>query len=298
MVRCAIVITSVITITHAAECVPKDFGFHPLRDPIGIAIDADENVFVADSGGTSLDYGQILKCSVADGCQTFTKAVGAQGVAVTPDGTVYYSEITGVKQCTPAGACVEFGSGWSPTGGTSGLEFDSTGNVYVTSEAGNATTVKGRISRCTPDGSCKLFEAAQDWCWPLHTAVDSRGNVYVTGLIDATESVYVKKCDSNGFCTEFTEFPGTWRGASAVAVDALDNVYIMAGQWPGVLRKCTPGGECREVALHGPKEFQGGNGIKIGANGAVYVSASTYTKYDDEIGSLICYCIADSTEMV
>ena len=297
MVRCAIVITSVITITHAAECVPKDFGFHSLRDRIGIAIDADENVFVADSGGTSLDYGQILKCSVADGCQTFTKAVGAQGVAVTPDGTVYYSEITGVKQCTPAGACVEFGSGWSPTGGTSGLEFDSTGNVYVTSEAGNATTVKGRISRCTPDGSCKLLEAAQDWCWPLHTAVDSRGNVYVTGLIDATESVYVKKCDSNGFCTEFTEFPGTWRGASAVAVDALDNVYIMAGQWPGVLRKCTPGGECREVALHGPKEFQGGNGIKIGANGAVYVSSTAYTKYD-QIGSLIRYCIADSTEMV
>jgi len=59
MGRCAIVITSVITITQAAECVPKDFGFHQLRDPIGIAIaiDADENVFVAGSGGTSFDYG-------------------------------------------------------------------------------------------------------------------------------------------------------------------------------------------------------------------------------------------------
>ena len=81
-----------------------------------------------------------------------------------------------------------------------------------------------------------------------------------------------------------------------MAVDALDNVYIMAGKWPGVLRKCTPGGECREVALHGPEEFQGGNGIIIGANGAVYVSASTYKH--DGIGSLIRYCIADSTEMV
>jgi len=238
---------------------------------------------------------------VADGRQTFTKAIGAQGVAVTPDGTVYYSESTGVKQCTPAGACVEFGSGWNPIGGTSGLELDSIGNVYVTSKvtskAGNATTVKVGFSQCTPEGSCKFWpqDGTQDWSWPLNTAVDSHGNVFVTGLIDATKSVLMKKCYSNFWdqiCPEIFEFPGT--RVSAVAVDALDNVYIMA---EAVLRKCTPEGECREVALRGPKQFQGGNGIIIGANGAVYVSAFRYNKAD-KIGSLIRYCIEDSTEMV
>ena len=116
-------------------------GSTQFSSPRRIAIDGDDNLYVADNGNA-----RVQKCT-PDGstwpwtwtCDTFhggTWGNGAdqlndpEGVVIDSGGAIYILDSGNdrIKKCTAAGVCSTFVSGYSYPGG---LAFDSTGQVFV-----------------------------------------------------------------------------------------------------------------------------------------------------------------------
>jgi sugar lactone lactonase YvrE len=168
--------------------------------PIGVAVDTNGNVYVADTGNAA-----IRKVTPVGVVTTVSKDFsGPTGVAVGPDGNVYVVDYFSdtIRKMTPAGA-VTLVAGLSGTPGTNdgtgvdarfdnpwGLAVDSAGNLYV-GDRDNDT-----IRKVTPVGTT----------WVVTTPA---GLAPSYGYADGTGSV------------------ARFRGPSGVAVDSATNVYVM-----------------------------------------------------------------------
>ncbi len=176
--------------------------------PLGIAVDASGNVYVADAdnykiriitpaGEVSTLAGNGIEGDV-NGTGSAARFRGTRGVAVDANGNVYVADANNhkIKRITPAGEVSTFaGSGDSGDGegiGTaaqlnrpSDVAVDADGNVYVAdlqnekirkiTSAGAVSTLAGNGRRGDTDGSAALarFNA------PNGVTVDASGNVYV-----------------------------------------------------------------------------------------------------------------------
>ena len=211
---------------------------------IGIAVDGNNNVFVADElnntvyevapNGTQTTYSSgynRLSGLAVDGAgnlfiaNTLPPAVyeltpnGVQttvggggwssptGVAVDGQGNVYAVDEFKVVKVTPAGARIPVGSGFSQP---QGLAVDSGGNVYVTD-----TGLKN-VSKVTPNGTQTVL--ASGFQTPFGVAVDAAGDVYVA--------------DTDGFSiTEITPAGGqailsnNSNRPNYIAIDGLGDLY-------------------------------------------------------------------------
>ena len=235
--------------------------------PGGVATDASGNVYVADTGNST-----IRKVTPGGVVTTLAGTAGKTGSA---DGT---------------GATAKF---WRP----GGVATDASGNVYVV-DTGNGT-----IRKVTPGGvvttlagaagvvgSADGAGAAASFFHPPGVATDASGNVYVPD----TENSTIRKITPGGVVTtlagtagETGSDDGTGGAASfyfpqGVATDASGNVYV-ADTMNRTIRKITPGGVVTTLAgtaleagsndgIGGAARFRFPFGVATDASGNVYVA--------------------------
>jgi streptogramin lyase len=238
------------------------------NDPIGLAVDDSGNVYVADSGNSTIR-------EIAPGGAVTTLA-GAAGVFGASDGT---------------GAAAEFS-------GPTGVAVDASGILYVADE-GNAT-----IRMIAPGGVVSTYAGmAGDYGYadgniasavfssPQGVAVDAGGNVYVAdnGNEDIREISAVGVVTTLAGTTGIAgSLDGTGSGArfnnpSGVAVDGSGDVFV-ADAGSNVIREITSGNVVSTFAGTsgvgqadgtGPAaQFDNPHGMATDAAGNVYVADS------------------------
>jgi len=234
--------------------------------PEGIAVDANGNVYVADS------QNHLIRKITATG---IVSTLAGSGIAGLTNGT---------------GSTASFNI---PTG----LAVDAQGNIYVTeyinndirkiSSAGIVTTFAGNGSFGSADGKGALASFSA----PYGVTVDNAGNVYVADF----GNNLIRKVTADGVVTTIAgnktqgELDGSgssaiFDGPSAIVIDATGNLYVtdMGG---GTVRKVTPNGGVATIAgppggafggsADGPARsasFAYPFGITLDANGNFYIA--------------------------
>jgi sugar lactone lactonase YvrE len=232
------------------------------NNPLGVAIDAAGNVYVADT-----DNHKIRK--------------------ITPEG-----EVTTLAGNGSAGS--SNGNGTEARfRDPSGVALDASGNVYVADSGNNM------IRKITPEGVVTTLAGGSagssdgpgteaKFSHPEGIAVDASGNVYVadswnhrirkitpSGVVSTLAGSRISgSSDGNGIAASFN-FP------SGVAVDASGNVYVAEGH-NQIIRKITPSGGVTTLAGGGSSgssdgigtaaRFKGPTGVAVDASGNVYVA--------------------------
>ena len=187
------------------------------NQPVAVAVDANNIVYVADYGnnmirkiatdGTvSLVAGQ-LKAGEANGAGAAASFSGPGGIAVGPAGELYVSEINGnlIRKIVSGNVTTLAGGNSQPIDGTGsaagflcprGVATDAAGNIYVT-EQGNGTNVS-TVRLITPAGVVKniagdasrtgykglpgyinSYDDQSRFAIPTGITVDLQGNIWV-----------------------------------------------------------------------------------------------------------------------
>lgn len=235
--------------------------------PVGIAVDVDGTVYVADTGN------HVIRKITAAG--VVTTLAGGAGVPGGTDGLAGNARF------------------YSPRG----IALDGAGNLYVAdtgnhalrkiTPAGLVSTLAGaagNVGAADGTGSAAQFSA------PLGVAVDVEGTVYVADSGNHT----LRKVTAAGVVTTLAGSAGQagavdgsgatarFRSPAGIAVDTGLNVYV-SDRDNHLLRKVTPAGEVSTLAgvagasgvVQGalPGGLNLPAGMTIGMDGALYVSS-------------------------
>jgi streptogramin lyase len=191
--------------------------------PLGGAVDASGNVYVADYGNNAVKEIPV-GCASASCVKTLGGGFnGPRSVAVDGSGNVYVSDNgnDAVKEMTPgctSSACVTtLGGGFN---GPRGVAVDASGNVYVSdySTAGNGA-VKEIPASCTASSCVITLNAAVSY--PEGVAVDASGNVFVANSGNGTVQAILPTCTLSSCATTL----GPAAGVLNIALDGNGNVY-------------------------------------------------------------------------
>ncbi|HUL02164.1 MAG TPA: hypothetical protein VLV16_02905 [Gemmatimonadales bacterium] len=207
-------------------------------NPVGMAIDAAGNLYVADSNPITLS---VAGSTVSNG---------------------------NIRKVTPAGLVTTLAelSGTTP-GPLFGIAVDSKSNVYLADSgncvireltaAGQLLVFAGAIGSC---GSADGAGAAARFDWPYALAIDGMDNVYVADANNRT----IRKITPAGVVSTLAGTPGnfgTFDGVGPLAqffnpvgigVDSLGNVYVTDWQDSTTgyaIRKISPTGSVRTLAV-------------------------------------------------
>jgi sugar lactone lactonase YvrE len=248
--------------------------------PIGVAVDANGTVYVADSGNhtirkmTAAGTVSTLTCFVCrqgstDGPRAVARFYNPSGVAVDAAGTVYVADYNNhtIRKITAAGVV-------STLAGTAG---DRSGDRSIIDTGGNY-------------GSTDGTGAAARFSHPSGVAVDAAGVVYVADSGNHT----IRKITATGVVSTLAGLAGSKGSADGpgmnarfnfpedVAVDASGTVYV-ADSGNRTIRKITRAGMVSTLAgLAGSKGSADGQGaaarfnlpygVAVDASGTVYVA--------------------------
>ena len=245
--------------------------------PTGIAIDTEDNLYVADTGNHNIRKitPKAVVSTLAGSSTTNSHGMTEPGYA---DGR---------------GNAARFRK-------PNGIVMDAVGNLYVT-DAGNL-----RIRKLTPAGEVSTLAGGRDWESlgadgigsaaqfesPAGITIDATGNLYVTdedtlrkvtptgevstlaGVVQMISGPYQTFAEGRGDVARFTR-PG------GIAIDAAGNLYV-ADSGNHRIRKVTPAGEVSTLAGNGEDGFVDGTGsvaqfswpsdIAIDAAGNLYVT--------------------------
>jgi len=222
-------------------------------NPVGIAVDSSGNVYVADTGGHTVDIvtaGGVM--SVLAGVSgTSGNVDGAQGtallgypyaVAVDSNQNVYVTDTldNSVRKITPNGTATTIATGFN---NPEGIAVDSLGNVYV-SDTNNSVIKKivlstGAVSvyagTLGVTGSASGAALASTFNYPAGIATDAAGNVYVADYDNNTIRLItvatgqVSTLAGNGSATfvNAANASASFNHPDGVTVDSGGNVYVV-----------------------------------------------------------------------
>jgi len=287
--------------------------------PYGVAVDANGNVYVADSrnqrirkitpSGNVTTFAGSGTEGYADGLGTAASFYAPFGVAVDASGNIYVAEFGNhrIRKITASGNVTTLAgsgiAGYADGQGTAasfsyptGLAVDANGNVYV-ADYGNH-----RIRKITPSGNVTTLAGSgtagytggqgtsASFNWPSGLAVDGNGNVYLgdqgnNKIRKITPAGVVTTLAGSG-TAGYADGQGTaasFAGPSGVAVDSNGNVYV-ADCGNHRIRKITPSGNVTTLA---------GSGIQGSADGQG-TAASFYAPYGVAIDTSRNIYVAES----
>jgi DNA-binding beta-propeller fold protein YncE len=200
--------------------------------PGGLALDAAGNLYVSDSGNTTVrKIDPTANVSTLAGLATGGSSDGAGGVA---------------RFTRPRSVAV-----------------DAAGNVYV------ADSLNSIIRKITPDGTVSTLAglagqfgnvdgggADARFSLPKGIAVDAAGNVYVAD----TNNNAIRKITSAGQVSTLAKFGDFYALPEGIAVDAANNLYV-AGTADNIIFKVTPDGQVMRLAGSGHPGNRDGQGF-------------------------------------
>src|SRR5579863_8712756 len=205
--------------------------------PAAVAIDASNNLWIANAGGGVLEIAdpnnpsncQNFNSGGATGCNsTFTTGInvpvalavdGAGNVWVANSGNNSVTEIPkGASDCS---SCTNFtGGGIS---GPAGIATDSSGNIWVTNGVGNSVTeIPKGAANCTGT-ACPTFTGA-GINGPAGIAADANGNIWIANGGNNSVTKIPKGASDCSSCTNFTG--GGISAPTGIAVDGAGNVWV------------------------------------------------------------------------
>jgi streptogramin lyase len=253
-------------------------------NPRGVMVDADGNIYVADSNNHRI---QKLGPDGAFKWSTPGTTPGAgdrqfnnpQGVAVDTQGNIYVLDTNNhrIQKLAPDGT---FLNKW----GTGGVEdgyfnypqggaLDAQGNIYV------ADTNNDRIQKLAPNGDFLnkwgiLGTKDGQFRGPSSVTMDFQGNIYVAD----TSNHRIQKFAPDGTFLAKWGTPGAGDGQfripSSVAVDAQGNIYV-ADTNNHRIQKLAPNGDFLGkwgIVGVGDGQFSNPYGVMVDTQGNIYVS--------------------------
>ncbi|HZU29079.1 MAG TPA: hypothetical protein VFA04_26395 [Bryobacteraceae bacterium] len=270
-----------------------------LNYPQGVAVDANGNLFVADSyngeirrvapdGRISTVAGSGWRDNSGDGGPATEAEIAPQYIAVDSAGNLYFSDATNVVRkvavdgtiSTVAGNSAK-SYGYSGDGGQAtsaqlafpmGIAVDAAGNLYISD---SSNQVVRRVSPAgiitTIAGGGKKFEdgipaTSANLGYTNSVAVDSTGNLYISD-----NSYRVRKIGADGnigtvagstCCYSGDNVPATdvqLNRVTGLAVDNSGNLYVSDG-FNSRVRKVAPDGTITTVAGTGDFGYSGDGG--------------------------------------
>ena len=250
--------------------------------PAGIAVDAADNVYVADTFNHRIQKftgdGKFLAGwgSEGSGNGQFRRP---RGIAVHPDRSVYVADELNhrVQQFSEDGMFLASwgseGNGAGQFNGPRGIAIDGQGDIYV------ADYNNHRVQKLDPEGALlaawgRSGAAQGDFVFPQGVAVGSQGNVYVADTsnhrvqVFGSEGAFLRTWGAEG------EGDGQFSFPFAIDLDSQDNVYV-ADTFNGRVQKLTTDGEFLEkwsAPAEGAVEFTRPVALTVSAAGTIYVS--------------------------
>lgn len=223
--------------------------------PVGVAIDAAGNIYVADAGNSSvfeIPAGGGSPVSIGSGFSRPT------GITVDNAGNIYVADPgnASVFELSPGGATQQTLSSYFIA--PDGVAVDAAGNVYVADEGSSPNT--GTLYKLAP-GSPIPSLVATSFNDLTAVAIDRSGNVYVAdgGLSEVFQVV------NNGF--QLNIISGGFLYPNGLATDAVGNLYVTDGDANTVYELFK--GSSQQVALY--SAFNNPGGVTVDAARNVYI---------------------------
>ena len=233
-----------------------------------------------------------------DGTGTAATFYNPYSVAVDSHGNLFVADVDNylIRKITPAGVVSTFagtGNAGSVNGtGTAasfglplGIVIDGSDNLYVadaTNKLIRKITPAGVVSTFAGSGTNAITDGAgtaASFKVPGYMAIDATGNLFVT------DYSYIRKITPAGVVSTIagnggqgsairTETAADFNGATGIAVDAADNLYVTDYNY-NLIRKITPAGAVSTIAGNGTKGSIDGTGITASFDNPLGIAIDT-----------------------
>jgi len=188
-----------------------------LIDPVGIAVDGDGNVLLADA---------IVGPWISPEQGTVTPMPGyfheEQSLAADAEGNIYSAGYGAVYKCSPAFATTQvYSAVVTGLGTVRGVAVDDKGDVFVPDSGVDPAVYKETL---TVSGSYVQTKIGSGWVQPSGIAVDSNGIVYVSD----SGTVYSETPQADGAYSQAALLSSNNNGTTpaGLAVDGDGSLYV------------------------------------------------------------------------
>ena len=220
----------------------------PMSNVEGVAIDANGDVYVADSPNNANDkVVKITPAGVATTFAAFNQGVSPTGLAFDTAGNLFVATQAdhSIRKVTSGGVISTFTSS-NLLDRPFGLAFDGAGNLFV-ANLGNNTVVK-----VDPTGAQSLF-AAGSFSNPMGLAFNTAGDLFVSNF--GTQRI--DRITRTGVVSTFFSGSPLSGPTMGLGIDPANNVYVATGG--NQIVRITPDGSSGTV-FSTLSNMSGGNG--------------------------------------